>query len=120
MNGIRFRPIFRTLWLVAKRYHLPRDLRTLVVWLVKRNVFNWESESLRLERAQIHTDYVDEFIIGPKRYRAMQLRGAIILHVEECEPINNPDGDDLLRLTRIKAKRLLYSPSDWFWLRLQY
>ena len=119
---MRFDVIYKTVWLVGRRFGLQRDMRRLLIEWVKANIFRWETELLRYERLQTSADFIRDHTTGSKRFFAMKLRGSIILHVEECEPLSgepNDPADEVLALTRIKAKRLLYAPIDWFWIRLR-
>jgi hypothetical protein len=47
----RFTPQLKAVWLACKRFGLPRDLRKVITNIVKKNIFKWETDALKEEKA---------------------------------------------------------------------
>lgn len=116
----RFTPILRASWLVLWRHKTHRDVRNKIVNLVASNVFRWETEYLQLERE--FCNYLSHQYFKNSQLNRLRLRvlGGIVMHVEECDPLPFPQGEDReLVLQRIKARRMQFTPPNWYWLRLR-
>jgi hypothetical protein len=108
----RFIPVWRASWLALKRNGCSRDLRGLILRLIERNIFDWETEGLINARCQLMA----------LRYMCENRLFLGGIPVEVCPAFPFPTGADVgLCLQRVKAKVHKFLPMQnlWLWLHPQ-
>lgn len=110
----RFVPVLKATWLVARRFGLPKDLRDLLLHLVKRRIFVWETEKLINERTCTMEQISRATWVG----RVMRAHVAEFMPFTNEERVLYPHMKQVLTRTKIRQHILGKLSKYWCWINV--